>query len=546
MSRSEVTPGPASTGAAGPASRGARRARRTLSLLRWLTAEHLAVLALALAVLAVHDVGYILRLSYWTDEDWVALTARFPLSQLRATTSSTPIGWSLLVRACTVSGTQDARLVPLAFAAAAVAAAYWLARGLDWPRRDVAIGAGLLAGTAALLVPAMLIRDDLKQYTADAFFALLALALTARLDRRWSRPGLLALSVVTWGGMLFSHTVAFVGAAALAGTCAGRLARRAWRQLAEAAVASAVTAALMLAVYKAFDAAAVMPALTYSPHFINYYPPLHSGLRAFLAFFYQAFAAQRAYFGLGPSWLVVALYVAGVAAAFRRGRPATGVALALLWPEMALVSAVRLYPFLDTRTSTFLFAVTAVVAATGVAWLCSLARPYLKGALAAGLAAAAVAGFALMAAPFVRAHLIPGEGMAAVTRYLAGDVPSDDVILVALDSNFGFAYYWQQDQPARMADSAIIQGYEAYYPGQPRIVVAASRAAAGVDAALDRALAQSRQRGCTPIWLVRTHVTAAEQAAYDSWLSQRQLSAVAAGPRGLTEIRLPACSVSRS
>jgi hypothetical protein len=33
-----------------------------------------------------------------------------------------------------------------------------------------------------LLVPAMLVRNDLKQYTADACFALLTLAITARTE----------------------------------------------------------------------------------------------------------------------------------------------------------------------------------------------------------------------------------------------------------------------------------------------------------------------------------------------------------------------------
>jgi hypothetical protein len=496
------------------------------------------VLVLALLVLAVHDVGYILSQPYWTDEDWVALTTKFPLSLLPATTSSTPIGWSVLVRVFTVSGTQTARLLPLAFAGAAVAVAYWFARRLAWPRRDVGVGAGLLAGIGVLMVPAMLIRDDLKQYTADAFFAVLAVAVTSRLEREWSRRGLVTLSVVTWGGMLFSDAVAFVGAAGFMAICAVQLSRRAWRRLAEAAAVGAGTAILILAVYKAFDAAAVVPSLTYSPHFINYYPPLNGGPQAVLAFVASTFQAERPNFGLGPLWLVALLFVAGVATIFWRGRPATAIALALLWPEMLAISALRLYPFLDTRTSTFLFAVTAVVAAIGVAGACSLLRQWLKGALAIGLAAAAVTGFAATAQPYVRSHLIPSENMKALTRYVAEHVPASDVILVAEDSNFGFAYYWPDGKPSRVADNAIIQGYEAYYPGQPRIVVALGRDPAAVDTALEQALAQSRQRGCTPIWLLRTHVTSTEEGAYDGWLQQRHLSAVGVGVAGLTMVQV--------
>src|SRR5215475_6344690 len=104
---------PPSAPDSGPTQPGARggwraRARR---LIHWRpTLEQLAVLALGLLVLLAHDVGYVLRQSFWTDEAWVAVTTRFPLPQLPATTSSSPIGWSVLVRLATVSGTQTSRL----------------------------------------------------------------------------------------------------------------------------------------------------------------------------------------------------------------------------------------------------------------------------------------------------------------------------------------------------------------------------------------------------------------------------------------------------
>ena len=99
---------------------------------RWPIAEPLAVLLLGLLVLVVHDVGYLLRQPFWTDEAWVAVTTRFPLSQLPATTSSTPIGWSALLRVVTVGRTQTGRLLPLGFAGASVMIAYWFARRIGW------------------------------------------------------------------------------------------------------------------------------------------------------------------------------------------------------------------------------------------------------------------------------------------------------------------------------------------------------------------------------------------------------------------------------
>jgi hypothetical protein len=524
-----VVPGPGTPGG-GP--RGWARA-----IGRRLKFEHLVVLVLALLVLAVHDVGYIFSQPYWTDEDWVALTTKFPLSALPATTNSTPIGWSLLIRFFTVGGTQSARIVPLAFAAAAVVVAYWFARRLDWSRREVSVGAALLAGIGMLVVPAMLIRDDLKQYTTDAFFAVVVLAVTSRLERSWSRRMLATLSVVTWGGMLFSDAVAFMGAAAFTAVCSVQLVRRDWRRFTESAVAGLVTGILILAVYKGFDARAVTPSLTYSQHFANYYPPRRH-LHALVHFVISHLQLENSHFGLGPLWLVAVAFVVGLATIFLHGRPVTATALAILWPEMLLISALHLYPFVDARTSTFLFAVTTVVAAIGIAGVCSLLLPYLKGALAAGLAAAAVAGFLVASAPFVRSHNIPSEQLKDITLYVADHVPANDPVLLAQDSNFGFAYYWPTGQASRIPDDTIIQEYEAFFPGQPRIVVATSRAPAGVDAALEQALAQSRQHGCAPIYLVRTHLTGTEEDAYNSWMDQRHLSAISVGPPGLTVVRL--------
>jgi hypothetical protein len=520
-------------GASGDSGRGWVRAVR-----RRLTWEHLVVLVLALLVCAVHDVGYILSQPYWTDEDWVAITTKFPLSMLPATTNSTPIGWSVLIRVFTVSGTQSARLVPLAFAGGAVVVGYWFARRLDWRRREVAIGAGVLAGIAVLLCPAMLIRDDLKQYTSDAFFVLLVLAVISRLERQWSRWTLAILSLMTWGGMLFSDGVAFMGAAAFTAVCLVELVRRNWRRFTEATVVGVCTAALILVVYKVFDARAVTPSLTFSPHFGNYYPPFNKGRRALVEFFTSHLRIEHTHFGLGPLWLVVVLFVIGVITVFRLHRPAVGVALAILWPEMIVLSALRLYPFVDARTSTFLFAVTTMVAAIGVAGVCALLLPWLKRSLAIGLAVAAVAGFVVATAPFMNTQLIPSEDMKALTLYAADHIPSNDVIVVAQDSNFGFAYYWQADRPSREGDSTIIQEYEAVFPHQPRIVVALSRTVDGVDAAMAQALTQSRERGCTPIWLVRTHTTVVENDAYNNWLDARSLQAQGAGPGGLTRVEM--------
>jgi hypothetical protein len=502
-------------------------------------AEHLLVLALGLLVLAVHDVPYLLRAPFWTDEAWVAVTTRFPLAQLPATTSSTPIGFSALLRVITVSGHQAGRLLPLAFAGAAVPVAYWLARRLDWSWPPASVIAGVLAAAGVLLVPAMLVRDDLKQYTADACLSLLVLALTARLEAGWSRWRLAALSAAAWAGLLLSDAVAFTGVAAFAAVCVVQLARRSWRRLAEALAAGAGTAVLMAAVYEAFDARAVRPGLT--AYWAPFYVPVRRGLGASVTFVTGRFEAAHAYFGLGPAWLAIPLVIAGLVTLLRTRRPATALAAAALWPEMLALSALRTYPFLDIRTSTFLFAITAVVAAIGVAGLAALARGGLARAGAARLAlpaavlvaAAAGAGLAAAAAPYVRGHVINPEDVRDQAHYVFRHAAPGDVIVVSQDSNWGFGYYWPVGQPARRPVSSVLQGYEAYFPGQPRIVVALGRHQASVSAAVGQAVARARQRPCARIWLIRTHVLPFEEAAWRTAESQDHLvsSPVVAGLR---------------
>jgi hypothetical protein len=414
--------------------------------------------------------------------------------------------------------------------------AYWFARRIGWRWEVASVAAGLTAALGVLIVPAMLVRDDLKQYTAEAFTALLTLALTSRLERKWSRWGLVALSISIWAGMLFSNAVAFVGVAAFAAVCIIQTARRAWRRLAEAATAGVGTGVLMLAVYGAFDARAVMPldASTYWPH---YFLPVSQGLRASAAFVIGQFEGVRADFGLGPWWLAVPLVVAGLVTMIRLSRPATALAVIVLWPEMLALSALKKYPFLNLRTSTFLFAITVVVAAIGLVGLCSLLRPWLTGWVAAGLAVVAVIAFAIGAQPYVRSHQIPNEDVRDQALYVAAHAAPGDVILVNLSSNWGFAYYWPTGTPARRADLAVKQEYEAYFPGQPRIIVARDRDLAAVDAALSQALTRAKRHTCARIWLVRTHMNPSEKAAWASALSERGQSSTRVGRDGLSVIR---------
>jgi hypothetical protein len=116
------------------------------------------------------------------------------------------------------------------------------------------------------------------------------------------------------------------------------------------------------------------------------------------------------------------------------------------------------------------------------------------------------------------------------------------VILVNLSSNWGFAYYWPSGQPSIRPDRAVLQEYEAYFPDQPRIVVAFNRDSAAVSSAVSRAVARARAGAsarpgaCIRIWLVRTHVSPGELTAWRAALARRDLVLTRVGQAGLSVI----------
>jgi hypothetical protein len=501
-------------------------------------------------VVAVHDVAYMFSQPYWNDESWVAVTVRYPLSDLAETTSSTPIGFALLVRLLTFGRSQSARVLVLAFAAIAVMVAYWLARRVGWKNQESSVIAAVLAASGVLLVPAMLLQDDLKQYPADACMSLVILALLSRLERQWSRAGLAALSVALWGGMFLSHTVAFVGAVAWLALCLVQLARRRWRRLLEAAIFAGASAGLAVGVYELFDARAVVPGLTDFWH--AFYLTPHDGWLSGYYFVTRTATLIRIYFGLGPVWLAIPLVVAGAVTMFRLGRPAAAVAVVLLWPEMLVLSAVKKYPFLELRTSVFLIVITVVVAAIGVGGICSVLRTLLRRGWTARVVvyaacACALALFTLHAWPYVRnQNSIPFSPIRSATQYVDAHAGAKDPIVLSANSNWGFAYYWPHGQPDVRIDMANLQRYQAGFPGQLRIVVTPNRTLGAIQTAISTAVSRAPKGGCPRVWLVQTQVNAAEKAAFPQAIRNLHLHGVGVG-NGVAYIQLgpPSCLLTR-
>jgi len=209
-------------------------------------ADPASVLGLLILALLSRRLGYLFSHSFWLDEGWVADSVRAPLGQLRLLTSSTPIGWTLLLRLIPPVGPPERlRLLPIAFAVAAVIPAYLLGRRLG---RVQAVAAGL----AAAVAPSALANDDLKQYTADVLVTLLLLCLAAWVESAWSVRRLAVLCAVCVPAVLVSHATVFASAAVLGALALRCLAERRWERLRWVAALGLAVAVVEGAVYLTF------------------------------------------------------------------------------------------------------------------------------------------------------------------------------------------------------------------------------------------------------------------------------------------------------
>jgi len=144
----------------------------------------------------------------WTDEAWVALAAMKPTAwEALAAGQSTPPFYLLTVWAAVqLWGPSELVLRSLSFlfGVGTLALIWRLGRAL------LEVPAALLALTAVGLSPIMVYYSkELKQYSGDAFFALLAVWLAERLRTAQGQRGWLALALAGVVGLGFSHALIF-------------------------------------------------------------------------------------------------------------------------------------------------------------------------------------------------------------------------------------------------------------------------------------------------------------------------------------------------
>jgi hypothetical protein len=500
--------------------------------------EPLAVAALLLLALVARRPGYILAESFWVDEGWVADSVRAPLEQVPLLTSSTPIGWTLLLRVVPpVGGPQYLRLLPLAFAVASVLPAWWLGRRVGGALGRAAPLYAVAAGLAAAIVPAGLARNELKQYTADACLTLVLVLAAVRVEATWARgrlegppnvhgapagpdqpahpdrtrrryvPGPLAtLAGACILAFPFSNVAPLVAAGLLAGLAVATAARRAWRRLAELAVATAAVGLAQIALYAAVVSAGDNAAIR--AYWSRWYVPIDQGLGAAGSFAADRFGRALESLGLGP-WPVSATLIGlGLVALVRAGLGGVALAPPLIAAGLVVAGALHRYPLLDRRTSLFATTLWMVLAGLGLAWLVVQLTRWRPAVVLAVALVVAVAAVLVPAATRSAASPLPAEDFRTVVGHvLARRQPGDAVIASSLDG-YPFAWYWP-DQPSFVLTRApTAVRFQVEYP-LGGVIVARWSDAASVDDALGQVRVGTRR-----VWLVVVHTTAGERTRW--------------------------------
>jgi hypothetical protein len=493
--------------------RAGRAAERVVGWDRFDTA---IVVVAAVATVFVHPFHQLMSHPFWLDEAWVAVVSKAPLSQLPRMTATAPIGFVALLRWMPGHGLQRGRLVVLGFSVLTVVMAYVLSRTLGWKRRLTARFAATVTALAVMLMPASLLRNDLKQYTCDAFCALVLLVLAVRAERMKTRSSLLFLGGAAVLAAPFSSTVLFVAVAVFGGLLASAMLDRSWRRARAILVVGLVTGAL-LAVY---IAVAVAPNLSTKVHgyWDNFY--LAGSFPHVMYLVWNRLRLLEKYLGMPPA-AFVGLFVIGIAVLARLRVRSLAFAMPILWLEMGIIGRLETYPFLDLRTSQFLLVTSMFVVALGAVGIVIAVGqlPFWAGKPVGVVAGALVGGalavyFAIGFVPHLRDLNIPGEDVRTETQAVANHLRPNDVLVVNQTGNFGFSYYWPHAQIAFHRDHSG-QGFATKVVALSNALYVPTRDDVDVRETLSRAVARWKRSGPdSRLFIMRSHVTRQEEKAW--------------------------------
>lgn len=459
-------------------------------------------------VAASHDWVYLLGMPLWGDEAWIVVSRLFPVTELPALTSSAPIGWNLVVRGFSETfGDTGGRLLVQAFNVGAVIAAFAVGRLL--PLRPPTVPRDLFAAVIAAgigLAPFVLLRLDLKHYSADAFFTVLILALALAATRRPHRlRALVALTLVSAFGLLFSFAVLFVATAAYTGLLVESLVRRDRREAARVLVAGVIAGTGIAVWYVVFYLRGDNPALRsfWEPQFpVNALDlPRFTLARLLLIDNWTAFPTL---------FVTLPLLALALVVLVRRRQWAAALMVPVGYLVMAVLSALHRYPLLDARTSTYLLVLVSVYTLGAAIWLLGTLAQLVARRLRApaarrltiALPAVSVLAISLaLAVPNWRAHSLPSYDTLHQGDYVATHRGPDDLVLFNQLASYQLGLTWRGDAPDWCPDPTAWTGFYICYPEADDL-----RGFGSLEEAYDLIDAHLESHPGSRVWLIRSNV----------------------------------------
>ena len=371
------------------------------------------------------------------DEAWVGLATRVEgLEQFWLAIAMTPVGWAALVKLASVApgdGELALRTVPFAFGCLTLWGAFRAGRRFAGHELG-----GILALAVVAFEPlGVSYAKLLKQYTAEAFFCILAIDCAAAFAERRRRRDLVVLALVLTGGLAFANSQLFLAPPIFAALLLDALRRGDRRQLRDLVLATTVVGVVDLLHYRLVLGPRLPSALD-EYWGAQIYLPLHPTDAAPILW-------ARLRWTLGPA-LGQYAFPAGMAclavASTLPSQRTTGLLLALLVLELAVLSMLGVVAVSQPRILIFLTTTLGAFAGAAMALL------LVRAAASRILAPVAAVGLAFLAHDFVRAHAWHAlsrstqvEDAGPLVREFERERQPTDVLLLHQTTLFIYGYY---------------------------------------------------------------------------------------------------------
>ena len=361
------------------------------------------------------------------------------LEQFRLAIAMTPIGWAVLLKLATaVFGQSELvlRAVPFGFGCLGMWAAHRAGRRLA----GHPLG-GILALAAVAFDPLeVAFAKVLKQYTAEAFFCVLAIDRAAAFAERRHRRDLVVLSLVLALGLAFANSQLFLAPPVFATLLVDAFVRRDRRALRDLVVATAVVGVWDLLYYRSL----VAPHLPSTLAGVDPYwgAQVYLPARPLDA---VAILWERLRWALGPALGSYGFPIAMLClcvAALRPRRGVAAIAMLLLVAEVALLSMLHRIAVSQPRILIFLTSALAAFGAAAVAAFLVRATARVATAIvAAAVLAILIHGFVASHSWRTLARATRVEDAGRLVRVLERQLQPTDVVLLHQATLFIYGYY---------------------------------------------------------------------------------------------------------